>query len=307
MTGKINHHIYLDSLIYRVSKKTSIYEKVIYKKYLCTKKKQYISDFNPIIIGGCPRSGTTLARALIGVHPKIASPEKEYNALIFITNDNILQERLDISSKEITNLKTNCRDHIFYAENILKYYMLKDKKELIAIKHPFHILILDELIHYFPKMKFIHIIRDGRDTTCSLRTHPKRKIADGIITPIDTNNPFDWCIRRWVTSINIGKKWRTNANYTEIKYEDLIHKTEGTLKKIFDFIGINMVSKEKIYNFYKNQNDKNHLQNIEVGQPIYKKTIGRWKKDMNEKEILLFKKMAGEHLIELNYERDYNW
>ena len=68
-----------------------------------------------------------------------------------------------------------------------------------------------------------------------------------------------------------------------------------------------MVPQEKIYNFYKNQNDKNHLQNIEVGQPIYKNTIGRWKNDMNEKEIVLFKKMAGEHLIELNYERDNNW
>ena len=236
MADKINHHIYLDSFIYRISNKKSIYEKVIYKKYLYTKKKNHISDFNPIIIGGCPRSGTTLARALIGVHPKIASPEKEYNALIYITNDNILQERLDLSSKEIIKLKSNCKDHIFYAENILKYYMIKNKKELVTIKHPFHILILDDLFHYFPKMKFIHIIRDGRDTACSLRTHPKRKIADGIIIPMDTNNPFDWCIRRWVTSINIGKKWRNNANYTEIKYEDLINKTEETIKKIFDFI-----------------------------------------------------------------------
>jgi len=31
MTSKINHHIYLDSLIYRISNKTSIYEKAYVK------------------------------------------------------------------------------------------------------------------------------------------------------------------------------------------------------------------------------------------------------------------------------------
>ncbi len=307
MVDKINLHNYLDSLIYKISNKKSIHEKVIFKRYLFTRKKRYISDFNPIIIGGCPRSGTTLARALIGVHPKIASPEKEYNALIYITNDNILKEKLNLSSEEISNLKSYYKDHIFYAENILKYYMVKNKKSLVAIKHPYHILIIDDLFHYFPKMKFIHVIRDGRDATCSLRTHPKRKIVNGKIIPIDTNNPFDWCIRKWVTSINLGKRFRYNENYIEIKYEDLIIKTEETMKKIFNFIGIDTLSKEKIYSYYKDQNDKNHLQNIEVGQPIYKKTIGRWKKDMNEKEILLFKKMAGEHLIKLKYENDNNW
>lgn len=307
MKAKIYQHIYLDSLIYTTSNKKSIYEKILFKKYLMMKKKRYISDFNPIIIGGCPRSGTTLARALIGIHPKIASPEMEYNALIYITYDKILQNKLNLSQQEIDNLKSHYKDHIFLAENILKYYMIKNQKNLIAIKHPYHILILDELFHYFPKMKFIHMIRDGRDTACSLRTHPKRKKVNEKIIPLDTNNPFNWCIRRWVTSINLGMKWRDNENYLEIKYEDLVNNTDKSMNKIFDFIGVNMIPQEKIQSYYKHQNEKKHLQNIEVGQPIYKKTIGRWKKDMNNEEIQLFKKMAGEHLIKLNYEKDINW
>ena len=44
-----------------------------------------------------------------------------------------------------------------------------------------------------------------------------------------------------------------------------------------------------------------------MGQPIYKTAIGRWKKDMNTREKELFKKMAGEMLIELEYEKDLNW
>lgn len=297
----------IDSLIYTLSGRTAIYETLQYRIWLLTKKSRYISDFNPIVIGGCPRSGTTLARALISIHPDIASPEPEYNVLMWIKNKEILQNVMDFSSTEINELKNRWKDTISFAEHILRLYMEKQGKQYIAVKHPLHILIIDDLFRYFPNMKFIHIIRDGRDTVCSLRTHPKRKIVDGVIMPTNIINPFRWCIRRWIVCINQGKKWRESKNYREIKYEDLVTNTVDTMRDIFQFVDVKMIPKEDLLDFYKYENAKKHLQNIEVGRSIYEKSIGRWRKDMNINEKKLFKDMAGELLLQYGYEDSLNW
>jgi len=298
---------FLDPLIYKISKKHSIYEKLKFKKYLFTRKKQHISEFDPIIIGGCPRSGTTLAHALIGTHPDLASPSQEYNVIMWIDNDKILKDVFDFKTDEIKNLKNTYKDHILLAENILKLYIKKEGKKQISLKHPFHILLIDELFHFFPNMRFINVIRDGRDAVCSLRTHPKRKIVEGKIIQLDTKNSFKWCIRRWVVSIKQSNKWKNHKNYFEIRYEDLVNKPKQTMAEVFKFLNLKKISKEKLDAFYKSQRDTKHLQNIEVGKPIYKKAIGRWEKDMSIKEKDLFKKMAGNLLIQLGYEKSDKW
>jgi hypothetical protein len=304
---KPRKHNTLDWLIFNSSGKTSIIEKIIYNSYLRNKKMNYISQSEPIVIGGCPRSGTTLARALIGSHPDIASIKKEFNLLIWITNKEILRNALDFSKEEIESILLKGNDHIKTAENILKLYLKKNKKNVIAVKHPNHILIIDYLFKYFPEMKFIHIIRDGRDVACSLRTHPKRKILDNSIIPIETKNPFNWCVRRWVVALNLGEKWKNSKNYIEIRYEDLVNNTLREIKKVFDFLGLKKISDSIILNYYKSQNDKKHIQNIEVGKPIYKDTIGRWRKDLNDHEKKIFKKLTGDLLIKYGYTTNNNW
>jgi hypothetical protein len=303
----IQKHEFIDNLIYKISKNREILESYRFKFWLYIRKLRRISDFNPIVIGGCPRSGTTLVRSLIGVHPEIASPLKEYNLLMWIKNRYILKNVFDFSNEEINNLLKKYKDHVCFAENVLKLFKQKENKEYIALKHPFHILIIDELFYYFPNMKFIHIIRDGRDVSCSLRTHPKRIIVNGNIVPNTTKNPFDWCIRRWVSCLNQGKKWGGSKNYIEVKYEDIVNNTIITMEKLFEFIGLETVSKDDLLNFYQYEKDDKHLQNIEVGKPIYKSTIGRWKKEMAKKENDMFKRMAGKLLIEKGYEKDNNW
>ena len=308
MSRRLRQHRIIDALIYIISRNTMTFDTLRFKSWLFTKKSKNNSDLNLIVIGGCPRSGTTLARALISMHPEIASPKKEYNVLMIIKKEDFLKDVFDFSTEEIKTLKTKYKDNVLLAENILKLYMKKEGKQLIAVKHPYHILIIDELFHYFPNMRFIHIVRDGRDTSCSIRTHPKREIINGEVVPLNTNNPFSWCIRRWTSCISQGWKWRKSNKYIEVKYEDLVNDPVNSIGKVFKFLGLELISKDKLLNFYKYENqDEKHLQNIEVGQPLYKKTIGRWKKDMTAKEKEMFKKMAGEMLLELGYEDNLNW
>ncbi len=296
----------LDSLVFYSTRKKWVLETIRFKYYLLKKKKQHISKITPLIIGGCPRSGTTLLRSLLGMHPFIQSPQQEYNILIFNDDKEFIQDVFDFTDNDLS-LFSSISDHIRFSEKIIEQYREKSKATYIAVKHPHHIAIIDDIFHYFPQAKFLHIIRDGRDVSCSLRTHPKRIMKDGKIIPVNTRNPFRWCVHRWISSINQGKQWRDSSNYIEVTYEDLVFHPLQTMETIFDFIGIEPIAEKQLLNFYKHERDDEHVQNIEVGTKLYRKSIGRWKHDMSLKEQQLFKKMAGSYLIELGYEDDLYW
>ena len=70
---------------------------------------------------------------------------------------------------------------------------------------------------------------------------------------------------------------------------------------------IEKIPEKQILDFYKYEQEKKHIQNIEVSKPIYTKTIGRWKKELSEKEKKTFKHKAGGLLTDLGYENGSNW
>jgi protein-tyrosine sulfotransferase len=299
----------LDNLIYQVSKKELNSNIFAYKMLLLTQNLKSVSDSNLVVIGGCPRSGTTLVRSLIGMHPKIASPQAECHFLYYLKYPSVLKFTFDFSSKEIEDIKKEFSkgDYIQYLEYLLGFYMRKEGKDLVAFKAPVYVAFLNTLFHRFPNMRFIHCIRDGRDVACSLRTFPKRMIVNKKIVPVKIKNPFAWCVRSWVAHVNSGRKYKGSERYIEVKYEDIVREPITGMKRVFDFLDLKMPDGDKLLSYYKFEKDEKHPQNIEIGRPIYEKSIGRWKTDMSDSEKKQFKKMAGKLLIDLGYEKDLDW
>jgi len=301
----------LDKFLYHISNKT-LTNAILRKKIkfffdFKTQTSNYTSSLNPIIIGGCPRSGTTLGRALIGAHPKIASPQRECHILLGIKKRASLQEAFELTDSEISELFKQSSDVVRFCESVFKLYMRKCHKKLICVKAPAHIYFIEKMFRYFPGMKFIHIIRDGRDTACSLRTHPKRKLVAGKFVATNVKKPFAYCIRRWVSAINQGVKGRNYNNYIEIKYEDMVKDTVRTMETLYGFLSLEMISEEELLGFYKKEIPEKHPSNIEIGRPLYEGSVGKWKQQIKLREKLLFKKMAGDLLIQLGYEKNLNW
>ncbi len=176
-------------------------------------------------------------------------------------------------------------------------------------KSPMNVLFIDKIFTYFPRAQFIHIIRDGRDTSCSLRHFPKRKVVNGKLIELDTNNSLDECIKRWVHDVREGLKWRGDPRYFEVKYENLVTEPEATIKQVLTFL--NEPWDENVLNYYKvnssNRSEEKIPQNIRAREPIYKSAYGRWKNEFTEQDTILFKEIAGDLLIELGYESNNDW
>jgi hypothetical protein len=89
----------------------------------------------------------------------------------------------------------------------------------------------------FPEARFVHVLRDGRDVACSLRTHPRHKVVDGKLVPLDTWKPIAGGARRWVRDIESSRRWWKDPRFHTVRYEDLVLNPRPELERLMAFLG----------------------------------------------------------------------
>ncbi len=281
-------------------------------------------ESSPIFIVGCARSGTTLLRLMLDSHPKIAIPAESHFIIDMIRNSIFKNKYL--GKNNFNNFIKDLLFHQYYTQwpeshklqtrefqqyrgtnitNIFKVifqkYASKNNKEIWGDKTPKYVNFIILLSELFPKAKFIHLVRDGRDVALSFSVR-KRSWGPRNIW----QSAHYWRIQ---TTLGIISRYWFNSNgltdrYYEIKYESLINNTKVTLKGICDFIGTEF--DECMLDYYKFTKQKI----THVIQPIHgrlmekpdKTRIGRWKKHMTEKEVNQFERIAGNLLHYFGYE-----
>ncbi len=263
------------------------------------KRKTPVSKnhYQPFFIVGSGRSGNTLLRAILSVHDKIVIPpefykmqqviktlfkyqHKDWNLLvqksveaIFSSNDidtwEISKENL---TKQLLSVKGNDKSleeviHQLYTS----YGISKGKKDFIwGDKSPINTYNLFWISKIFPKAKYIHLVRDGRDVSLSYfksGIYPNTKEA----------------AKRWVRSIRQVYHFKHQNNpkkFLEIKYEDLVQNPENTIRKVCSFLSI-PYSDHLIKNYKDKSQEMGDTEKYQHHQNIKKKistqSIGKWR------------------------------
>ena len=150
-----------------------------------------------------------------------------------------------------------------------------------VIKHPPYNYI-EELISMFPGVRFLQIIRDGRAVFNSKK---RTKSIEGYYME---SNPIisaiDWCFK-------IKKSNSFPDHVTTIRYEYLIENTESCLSSYLDSLGLDTVDKEQTKlqkNYFFNIGDNQKKIHKNVGQTPKVGNIDKWKKELTEREILVY-------------------
>ncbi len=264
-------------------------------------KRSFRSDRRIIIAGGCERSGTTLLRAALDSHPDVAAGPEAWVFVYRLKDMAMLASDYGIAQPDLLAMKTASASLGEFVDRLASRYTENQGKSVWCEKSPQNIFRLDYIWDRFPNARVVHIIRDGRDVSCSLRTHPRHRLVDGEYVPTNIRNPIGDCIDKWVAAVSAGIRHRGDERYMEIRYEDLIHDYAEQARRICDHTGLEW--KPEMLDREGSQANKSFTEivNPEVRNPLTTKAIGRWRQDLKAEELSLIRQRAGDLLSSLGY------
>lgn len=207
----------------------------------------------PVIIGGCARSGTTLLLSILSCHPKILAIEEETGAFC---------PSAYIPSGYNPNPDLDATIDLTLIYRYLNRINISSEYELWCEKKPRNVLFIKRIINLFrERVRFIHLVRDGRDVIVS--RHPQ--------------DPSKYWVnvQRWVQDVGAGKEFFEHPQVLTIRYEDLIENYIFVVGQLCEFIGVDFVDEFKYYP--RNAKIIQDAAWFQQAYPLNPKSIGRWK------------------------------
>ena len=262
---------------------------------------RYRSIQRHIVMGGAPRSGTTLLRKLLDRHPLIRSGAETKLFVPAAYNLVWLSEAYAIPGDELRQMRRESPSQAAFVDAFADRVKVEAGKERWAEKTPQNIRNLDWILERFPRASVVHIIRDGRDVVCSMRQHPDWRWLDGGWQKVLVPRSIESYTRRWLADTATGMAWREDPRYVEVRYEDLVADPEVVMRAICDGVGA-PADTDWLATFARRDESRD-----QDGRPDYEgavsgASVGRWREDLSAAERLEVERLCGPRLRELGYE-----
>jgi hypothetical protein len=249
----------------------------------------------PIFIVGCHRSGTTLLRLILDSHPNIScGPETRFlRDLKHLTRDSWSQLSLYGFPREYWHAKVATMFGSFQQD-----YANRRGKRRWADKTPLYAMSLDYIIELFPHAQVIHVIRDGRDVVASHRS------TFGYWSAVKSTAKW----HRYVNTVRAVGSQLPRDQYFELRYEELIGDTEGTLRTLLAFLvepwdDALLQHDKKPHDVASRYSDftKHRRASTKDSGAIYRSRVGAGKKEIDPFLKLLFWAQNAKTMRELGY------
>jgi tetratricopeptide (TPR) repeat protein len=230
------------------------------------------------LLGGHPRSGTTLLEQVLDSHPDIVSSE-ETEVIVddacpplwrgFPPNTGMLA-MLDAASN---SLLLQAREN--YVRGMERFLGQPLGSRLLIGKNPpkFHLLVA--YLRLFPEMKILVALRDPRDVclSCFFQAYvPIARGGLGYLTLEDTVEGYAVLMNLWRTLAPLMKN-----PYLEVKYRDTVEDLESVSRKMLDFLGVPWDARVLRFNEHASQKQVRSPTYADVTKPIYRTSVGRWR------------------------------
>jgi hypothetical protein len=276
----------------------------------------------PFLVGAT-RSGTTLLRLMMDAHPELAIPYETHFITRVITRANdarITPESMTeaiaghkrwpdfrLDREELLERLQTLRP-LTAGDSIRTFFQLYAEgqgKPRWGDKTPRYVRQMRRIERVMPEIRFVHIIRDGRDVALSVLS---RNFGPETI---------EEAAKLWRSRIRKARRQAPQlGHYMEIHFEDLIRDTEGSLRRICDFIELEF--DPAMLNYYERAEERLMERNRKAaqGKPGKPKLKGhqlamepprpdqlfKWRERMSDEDLAAYERVAGKLLAELGYE-----
>lgn len=245
-----------------------------------------------IVIGGPPRSGTTLLRRTLDRHPAICCGPETSIFLPGAIRVEPVAAGFKLPPDELRQLLADSPCQGAFIDAFAARYRQVRGRARWAEKTPLNVRSIAWILDRFPEARFLHVIRDGRDVVCSMRQHPDRQWAEGGWVKIHRPLPLERYAERWVRDTEAGIAHRGDPRYLEVRYEDLVGEPEVLLRRLLGDLGeafdpVVLEAKPAAI--------------IRAGAAITTQSVGRWRTDLSPAEQAVVQRIAGATLARLGY------
>jgi hypothetical protein len=193
-----------------------------------------------IIVGGAPRSGTTITQAVLDSHPKIfGGPEFDRLPDIAKTRTQLLESLAEGRIVEFCDRDSINASFGRLIESLLYPSMQRHGASYLSEKTPWNVLEFDALLEMLPGARFVEVVRDPRAVVNSMLNVAARYRQRGL-EPLDFIANLNSIIQTLIKAINAGyAAYQKHPDRVfRLKYEDLVLSPEPTTRKLFDHLGI---------------------------------------------------------------------
>ncbi|MDB5305337.1 MAG: Sulfotransferase [Phycisphaerales bacterium] len=240
------------------------------------------------LLGGHPRSGTTLLEQVLDSHPQVVSAEE---TTIFFETYLSLKRGFQPSALMYSVLDSASPAALRQARE--GYFRSMEKflggpagDRLLVDKNPSLTGLVPGMVRVLPETKFLVALRDPRDVclSCFMQPLPLNEVSSIFLS-------LDGAADEYVSLMGF---WRAMAPRLpnprlEVRYEDLVNDLGSIARTVLDFLGLSW--DERVLKFDEHARKKlvRSPTYAEVARPISKGAVGRWRNYQKYLEPLLEK------------------
>lgn len=296
-------------------------------------------------IFGHARSGTTLLTRLIRLHPEVhCDYQAHFFTRVPFLHGLVVDPEVAAWLSQRSNRWNRGSDLSPVVMRAVSDFILEREarrvgKSIIGDKSPNNTVGGDAVRHLhaiYPDSRLIFIVRDGRD---ALLSHRFQDFVDRLdrLSPADARlreeftrhpEPFlngkrslfsetrlraealSW-VKNLVETEALGKSL-FGERYSHLRYEDLLAEPWLELRRLWQFLQVKTFDSELEKNVaaemqsnpdadWQMQKDRDLAVVLQKGQR------GNWEKILPDRDRVIFKEIAGQTLIDWQYETDFNW
>jgi hypothetical protein len=281
---------------------------------------------NPFVfLVGCPRSGTTLLQRIVNAHPRIAiTPETQWLPRLVsdpaaVTPDGQVTpglipqllahprfSQLGVGREQLQRLLGSGApvSYADFVRGLFDLYGQTQDKRLVGDKTPGYVRKIRTLHALWPKAKFVHLIRDGRDVCLSVLDWKRKGERMADLYPTWDEEPVITTALWWAEHIRRGRKQGLPLGrglYYELRYEALVANPAEEIVKLCAFLGVPY--DERMLHFHEGRTSTAPgLSPKDAWLPITP-GLRDWRRQMTPEQVECFEAAAGDLVSELGYSR----
>jgi hypothetical protein len=210
---------------------------------------------------------------------------------IFSSQNIFGRRHFGLSWAENQALFRESRDVVDFFDRGVRLLESRSEGRRFVEKTPQHVLKLPFLIRRFPRARFVHVVRDGRDCFASAKCHP------GIPQASSARRFAGY----WKRCVEAPLRVEPDARLVRVRYEDFVRAAPAELERVMRFLGLAMEGRQLDPARFGSHTRAERRQFRMLRGPISGVRVGRWRAELSGAERRAFERVASAALASYGY------